>query len=160
MHQWGCRLAFGVDHLCDVAQRRGERAAIQAHTCVKVTHVINHDSEQEVPMLEPSLVDQCYAEYNKRMSSPFDKQPTVPPPEEEASSEQSSCLAATVDAGHLPRFDFSVWGSYSHRVAKKVALMGVIITRNGEFRSVETKGPADFSTWLSSWKVLHRAFIT
>ena len=95
-----------------------------------------------------------------RVGSPFDKQPTVPPPEEEASSEQSSCLAATVDAGHLPRFDISVWGSYSHRVAKKVALMGVIITRNGEFRSVETKGPADFSTWLSSWKVLHRAFIT
>ena len=114
----------------------------------KLSAILSQVDETEAKVMTEKELVAAYLRYstvfgdNERPSK--ESEPTV---------EQLSAVRRLIDQHNAPYCDFSIWGPYAHRLAKKIKLSGYVIGRDGVLTSVELTGPTSFGMWLQSWQV-------
>ena len=113
---------------------------------VKIATVADQSNDQEVAELTQEQILQAYDTLAKKICGP-------PAPQEELTAERLTALFAIFRGSGSPYVDFSTWGPFGHRIAKRARFSGLVFTASGHLKSVELYGPGDFETWEQSWRV-------
>ena len=115
---------------------------------VKLSAILSQVDDTEAKVLTEKEMVQAYLRYATVFG-----EGERPAKESEPTVEQLSAVRHLLANGHPPYCDFSIWGPFGHRLAKKIKLSGYILGRDGLLTSVELTGPSNFGMWLQSWQV-------
>jgi hypothetical protein len=121
-------------------------AAVAPAKKVKLSTVADQANDMEVVALSAEAVATAYANYEKITNG-------QPPPDVELTADQLTSLHALLGSSGPPYVDFSVWGPFGHRIAKKMKLTGLILGADGNLQTKECFGPSTFLDWEASFKV-------
>ena len=123
-------------------ERKSETDASQSQAKKeKFATVADQSNDQEVAELTQGQILEAYDTFAKKMRGP-------PAPQEELTAEQLTALFAIFRGSGSPSVDFSTWGPFGHRIAKRADQL-----KSGQLKSVELYGSGDSETWEQSWRV-------
>ena len=133
---------------------------LREKTVAAETVIDQADKKTEFKVLTQQQIVDAYDRYNRKMGTGRKGAPVVTPhPDEEPTLEQLSALYGVVTSGQPPYVDFAVWLPHQNRLRRKIALSGLTLTRDGEFRQVELRGPSMFSEWRESYAIFRSCCI-
>ena len=75
------------------------------------------------------------------------------------SDAQISAFSKKMDTGAPPYVDFAIWGPYGNRTERRCKFEANFRDTQGNWKTVELPGPADFTAWEASWEVFKSAAI-
>ena len=55
--------------------------------------------------------------------------------------------------------DLAIYGPFQNRLRRKLMMMGLVPTGDGQFKRVELRGPPDLATWVAAFMVLRATLI-
>eukprot|EP00971_Amphidinium_carterae_P125867 2493581-Amphidinium_carterae.1 len=82
-----------------------------------------------------------------------------PSEEEECTADQLACLKHRLDLNLVPYCDFAVFTAYSDRLQRRLKMSGLALQPDGTLKQSEVTGPASFSDWEASYRVLRTAVV-
>ena len=118
----------------------------------KMSMVVDQGLDDEVPTVKEVDFVAAYAKYETKMGGP-------PAEDKEPSIEQFTGVLHLLNLQAPPYVDFSIFGPHSIRLRKRMKLGGFHITQNGTFEKCELYGPATFTDWMKSYRVLSTVLI-
>ena len=121
---------------------------------VKLSAILSQIDESEAKIMDEKEMVAAYLRYATIFG-----ESERPPKESEPTIEQISALRHIIQQGHPPYTDFSVWGTFGHRLVKKIKLSGYVIGRDGVLSTIELTGPTNIGMWLQSWQVFSNTCI-
>ena len=116
---------------------------------IKVAHVLDQGSSEEVPPLDEDIILACRNELHAKLEG-------EPLEAEEFTDSQLTVFKRRTDAGGSPACDYGVLGPYGSRVERRMKFQSVIREPNGTERTVEIAGPNS----LETWEACHQIFRT
>ena len=114
---------------------------------VRVAHVLDQASADEVPPLEAAEVDQLRKELHDKLEG-------EPLESEEFSDAQLTAFKRRLDAGGTPACDYAVLGPYGSRIERRMRFQSMVREPSGRERTVEIAGP----DCLDTWEACHQLF--
>ena len=158
------RIAMGVQERADDVRKRtleaievqrlqatafatnARNAAEPPRKRVKLATVADQANDTECDELSAQMIGKAYEAFTKATGG-------QPAPHEELTSEQLAALNALLRGTGPPYVDFSVWGPFGHRIAKRVKLSGMVMKPGGELAPVELFGPENYEQWEACFRV-------
>ena len=107
---------------------------------VKMSHVIDQASSDEVPPLDEMTINALRKELHRKLEG-------EPLETEEYTDAQLTAFKRKLDAGQSPACDYAVLGPYGVRSERRMKFMATIKNTDGTERTVEIAGPDCLDTW-------------
>ena len=107
---------------------------------VKMAHVIDQASNDEVPPLDEKTINELRQELHKKLEG-------EPLESEEYTDAQVTAFKRRVDAGQSPACDYAVLGPYGCRTERRMKFHATLKSTDGTERIVEIAGPDCLETW-------------
>ena len=107
---------------------------------VKMAHVIDQSSADEVPPLDQKTIDGLQQELHEKLEG-------EPLESEEFSDSQLTAFKRKVDAGQSPACDYAVLGPYGSRIERRMKFQATLKNTDGTERVLEIAGPDCLDTW-------------
>ena len=107
---------------------------------IKVAHVLDQGSSEEVAPLEEDEILTCRNELHTKLEG-------EPLEAEEFTDSQLTVFKRRMDSGGSPACDYGVLGPYGSRAERRMKFLSVIKEPNGTERTIEVAGPNSLETW-------------
>ena len=114
---------------------------------VRVAHVLDQASSEEVPLLDEATLQNCRKELHAKLEG-------EPLESEEFTDSQLTVFKKRTEAGGSPACDYGVLGPYGSRAERRMKFQSVIREPSGTERTIEVAGP----DCLETWEACHQIF--
>ena len=96
--------------------------------------------------LDARATADAYATYRRREGG-------RPDDDEELTAEQLAGLHAVFASQGPPYVDFSIWGPYENRTARRLKFVAQELHADGSWHAREIYGPPSYEAWFRAWAV-------
>lgn len=119
---------------------------------VKISAVLDQGDDSEVALLTPAKLAEAYAAFEQVNGGP-------PAEAEELTLRQVSALHSLFASGGAPYVDFSIWGPFENRTARRLKFSGVVMQADGSWHAREIFGPPTYEAWDKAYTVFRAGAI-
>jgi uncharacterized membrane protein YgcG len=115
---------------------------------VKISSVVDQGDDSEIIPMDPARLRALLAAFRHANDG------EDPQEEEEITGDQLAGLDSKIQSGVAPYADFGVWRPFGARLDRSLKFVALVLDARGQWVRKEISGPANFTAWLTRWKVL------